>query len=567
MDPSISRSLAWNADSGEPITDPIPNLPGETIPESMMQPLFGFGASLKPLYVLSPIERNQSCLYSSSSLPPTEFCSLATRNMPQRGWKPAFIAFPTNSSQVALAVQFAATHRLRICIAATGHDLLNRHSCDDNSLMIRTGLMKKNTWNLTATSDAPYGSATFQTGVTWEEVAYAASANSRIIVSGWCGSVGIAGWHLGSGYGPLTRLLGLGGDQPLQFKIVLANGTLVKVNKAGNTHLFVNGSQAFYPAKPGVGNELFWALRGGGGSTFGILTELTVKAHPLPEGGITYAGFGYDGDACSKETFDFHHELIKWIASLSNKWSGLYTFTPSQNSDPTGCPVSISFNAQWVYAGSQNDTKFQSSVATIAAAGAEPRFLASANDMYSLVLGALKANPSYINVYPNPIVVGSDQTLGGVPSVLISREKALNGDYEEVFLSIINLCNRSLCTGWASGVAFPDPQASDRWAATSPSLRGSLFHFQNLFPQVGTYFESTLYSLGPHSYFGESAYTLTEWPTRYWNRQQYLRLLLVKKSVDPKGVFTCHHCVGDWYNGSDKFLKSQNFKDSPGTPK
>jgi FAD/FMN-containing dehydrogenase len=56
-------------------------------------------------------------------------------------------------------------------------------------------------------------------------------------------------------------LYGLGADQFLEFKVVTADGALRVANKVANP-------------------DLFWALRGGGGSTFGVVVEATVKAHP-----------------------------------------------------------------------------------------------------------------------------------------------------------------------------------------------------------------------------------------------------------------------------------------------
>ena len=62
-------------------------------------------------------------------------------------------------------------------------------------MMIRTGLLKDASWSLNRNNrfGATEGFATFGTGVTWEEVSYSASQHNKIVASGWCGSVGIAG--------------------------------------------------------------------------------------------------------------------------------------------------------------------------------------------------------------------------------------------------------------------------------------------------------------------------------------------------------------------------------------
>lgn len=51
------------------------------------------------------------------------------------------------------------------------------------------------------------------------------------------------------------------------------------------------------------------------------------------------------------------------------------------------------------------------------------------------------------------------------------------------------------------------------------------------------------YALGNYSYFSESAYDMDNWQNRYWGAN-YERLLSIKKSWDPQGVFGCRHCIG-----------------------
>jgi FAD binding domain len=71
----------------------------------------------------------------------------------------------------------------------------------------------------------------------------------------------IGGWAQGGGHAPLSSQYGLGVDQILEVKVVTADGNLVVANAVSNP-------------------ELFWAIRGGGGGTFGVVVEGTIKAHP-----------------------------------------------------------------------------------------------------------------------------------------------------------------------------------------------------------------------------------------------------------------------------------------------
>lgn len=83
-----------------------------------------------------------------------------------------------------------------------------------------------------------------------------------MVVGGGTPSVGcLGGWMQGGGHSPLTHDYGLGADQVLQAKIVLADGSLVT-------------------ASPSQNQDLFFAIRGGGPGTYGIVVETIVKAYP-----------------------------------------------------------------------------------------------------------------------------------------------------------------------------------------------------------------------------------------------------------------------------------------------
>lgn len=89
-----------------------------------------------------------------------------------------------------------------------------------------------------------------------------AEANNITVVGGSSRTVGpVGGWISGGGHGALSNTLGLGVDNVMEIKTVLPNGTYVTANRCQN-------------------QDLFFALRGGGGSTFGVNMEMTTRAHP-----------------------------------------------------------------------------------------------------------------------------------------------------------------------------------------------------------------------------------------------------------------------------------------------
>ncbi|KAL0058501.1 hypothetical protein AAF712_014818 [Marasmius tenuissimus] len=91
----------------------------------------------------------------------------------------------------------------------------------------------------------------------------AAQQNNRLIVGGLDNSVGVAGgWVGGGGHGAFAPRYGLGIDNAIQFTVVTANGDHVTANAHSHP-------------------DLFWALRGGGPGTFGVVTSVTYKTQPI----------------------------------------------------------------------------------------------------------------------------------------------------------------------------------------------------------------------------------------------------------------------------------------------
>lgn len=81
------------------------------------------------------------------------------------------------------------------------------------------------------------------------------------MVAGSCPTVGASGgWVLGGGYGALTPNYGLGVDNVLEMKVMLPDGRFVTANRCQN-------------------QDIFFALRGGGAGTFGVVTETVSKIH------------------------------------------------------------------------------------------------------------------------------------------------------------------------------------------------------------------------------------------------------------------------------------------------
>lgn len=151
---------------------------------------------------------------------------------------------------------------------------------------------------------------TIGAGVQWGELYDAAAAHNHTIVGGYGagGSVGAAGgWPMGGGHSALSPLYGLGADNVLQIQVVLADGSFVTTNRY-------------------LRSDLFWALRGGGGPSFGVATSLTYRLHP----DASLVSGNFMAITNSTESYVALLDAVQSYVPVfsDNGYSGFYPFSP-----------------------------------------------------------------------------------------------------------------------------------------------------------------------------------------------------------------------------------------------
>ena len=161
---------------------------------------------------------------------------------------PAAVVRCASAADVALALTFARRNRLPVTPRSGGHGYTGDSTC--TGLVIDVGPLAS------ITVEAGAGTATVGAGATLVDVYDQLSSQGVCIPSGTCPTIGIAGITQGGGIGVVDRAYGLTCDRLVSADVVLADGRLVTCDAA--THA-----------------DLFWALRGGGGGNFGIVTSLT----------------------------------------------------------------------------------------------------------------------------------------------------------------------------------------------------------------------------------------------------------------------------------------------------
>jgi hypothetical protein len=256
-----------------------------------------------PIEMLSPVAQGMTCT------PPNLYDSHGCT----RGGFPKYVINATKPEHVQLAVNFARNTGVRLIVKNTGHDFLGKSGGKD-ALSIWTHWMKDIEYiENYEDSDLGYSGPAFKNGAGVQafEIYKAAHDKGRVVVGGEGETVGVMGGYiLGGGHSPLTPLYGTGADNVLSMEVVTADGEFVVANSTSNT-------------------DLFWAMRGGGGSTFGVATSVTVKAHPDVE--VTAARFGFSSAQTGVDTFwkAIRSYVDSWIANADAETYTYWTLIPT----------------------------------------------------------------------------------------------------------------------------------------------------------------------------------------------------------------------------------------------
>ncbi|MCL4298870.1 MAG: FAD-binding oxidoreductase [Anaerolineae bacterium] len=198
--------------------------------------------------------------------------------------RPAMIVIADGVEDVVGAVRFAAQAGLNLTVQGTGHGVVRPAN---DSLLLNTSKMK------TVRVDAAAQTAWVEAGVKWGEVLEKTQAVGLAPLLGSSPDVGVVGYTLGGGYGWLGRKYGLATDSVRFFELVTADGRLLRASETENS-------------------DLFWGLRGGGGS-FGIITGMEIKLYPVS---TVYGGNLFYPLSMAKEVYARYRD---WITSVPDE--------------------------------------------------------------------------------------------------------------------------------------------------------------------------------------------------------------------------------------------------------
>jgi FAD/FMN-containing dehydrogenase len=225
------------------------------------------------------------------------------------GWVDAWATKPSvyavaarNAQDIAAAVNFARDHDLRLVVKGGGHSYQGTSNAPD-SLLIWTRHMHDIAMHTAFVPQGcertlqPQPAVTLGAGTIGIQAYDAVTTKGgKYVQGGGCTTVGLAGLIQGGGFGSYSKHYGTAAGSLLEAEVVTADGQIRVANACSNP-------------------DLFWALKGGGGGSFGVVSKMTVRLHDLPEffGAANFTVKAASDDAYRRlirEFVGFYHEHL-----------------------------------------------------------------------------------------------------------------------------------------------------------------------------------------------------------------------------------------------------------------
>ncbi len=497
------------------------------------------------------------------------------------GWVDAWTSSPSiyavaaaSTADVVAAVNFARHHQLRLVVKGGGHSYQGTSNAPD-SLLVWTRRMNEVTMHAAfvaegcAARQPSQPAVTVGAGALWTDAYHAVTGGAgRYVQGGGCATVGIAGHVQSGGFGSWSKRYGTAAAGLLEAQIVTADGEVRIVNPCRHP-------------------DLFWAIKGGGGGSLGVVTRLTLRTRDLPElfGGM-FAMVSASSDeayrALIAKALSFYRDELcnpHWGEKM-NFWDRTLEISMlSQGLDEEKMQRLWAPFFEWVRADSRYTITRPPRVLSISA-----RHFWDLDYMQQKVPGALtaddRAGSEPGNFYWTENKEEAGQLLHAyksawVPASLL-QENQLSTLVEVVFEGTRH---------WAWSFHFnkglagaPEPEiAAARDTATNPAAldacalliiastgapafsgmpgTSDLAEARRRADLVGKSMDPLLRVVQrAGAYVAESDYFQRDWQRAYWGAN-YPRLAAVKRKYDPHGLFIVHNGVGSEEWSADGFSR------------
>ena len=500
------------------------------------------------------------------------------------GWVDAWRSEPSvyavaakTTTDVVAAVNFAREHRLRLVVKGGGHSYQGT-SCAPDSLLVWTHQMHA----VTMLDDfvaagcegkrKPQPAVSIEAGAVWSQAYNEVTTNhGKYVQGGGCMTVGVAGLIQSGGFGNFSKYYGMAAAGLLQAEIVMADGSVQLVNECQHP-------------------DLFWALKGGGGGSFGVVTRLVLRTRELPE--LFGAVFGRV-KANSDESFKKLIEkiLLQYRNHLFNPaWGESISFHSDRS-----ISVSMVFHGlnqdqaratwaefeAWAKADS-SDCKWVQPLNILSIPARhmwDPVFLKKVAG--GLVTSDDQPGAPEGNIYWTGDGEQSGQFLHGYHSGWLNQDLLKDVNISRLSNAFFETSRRwSFSLHFNKGLAGTRPIEKEAAANTAmnaavldafallilageggPALPGVTGHepdmaeARNAAGSMRSAFDQ-LNTMVPlkGSYVSESDYFEKNWQESFWG-SKYQKLMTIKNKYDPEGLFFVHHGVGSEAWSADGFTR------------
>ena len=494
------------------------------------------------------------------------------------GWLDAWTPAPSvyavrarGAADVAATVSFARTHNLRLVVKGCGHSYLGTSNAPD-SLLVWTRSMNEIALHEAFVPEGcggkvkPTPAVSVGAGCMWIDVYHAVtSQGGRYVQGGGCTTVGVAGLIQSGGFGSFSKRFGNAASGLLEAQVVTADGEVRIANACRHP-------------------DLFWALKGGGGGTFGVVTRLTLRTHELPE----FFGAAW-GTIQAKSDGAFRALLLRFIdfyaTQLANPhWGEQFAVRPDNSLKLSMVSVGLSRDAaralwqpffDWVKASPDL------TVTEELGAGAKPArtWWAVAGNRSMIADPRAGAPPDhgwwqgdqdqvgmYLHGYdslwlPATLLNKSEQPRLTTALFAASRFKEVEmhcnkglafAPAEAIAAARATAMNPAVTQAFALAI-IADGEGANYPGMPHPPLDLEAAHQDSRAIEQAT---DALRQLAPQagSYLSESNYFNAHWQQAYFGAH-YPRLRAVKKKYDPQGLFIVRNGVGSEEWSADGFTR------------